>query len=344
MLKLRLRVLARYCRSPSRTYCAARADAPAPARRTARLGQPFDARHREEQRAHDRATTPARPSQFTLRSTPWRMPTRASDHDEQLARGEQRERPARQQLEVPADDRRPRARAAGRRPGRAACRGASTGRSRGRRSRRGSRVQPMTAKMTTGSASVPSSDDEREHQEDGDQREPDVADRVRDRPRVQRLAGARLGRRRPGAVEPREPAEGEPGAFYGRLRHRSAAASAAPSSGRLRALAPAPHLHLDLAGLQRAPPDGQPQRHAEQLGVGELRARAGVAVVVEHVEPGGAQLLVEPVGEPRARRVPALPRPTSSTSNGAIERGHEMPCSSANCSTAAAAMRAGPMP
>jgi hypothetical protein len=31
-------------------------------------------------------------------------------------------------------------------------------------------------------------------------------------------------------------------------------------------------------------------------------------------------------------------------SNGASARGHEIPASSANCSTAAAAMRAGPIP
>ena len=37
---------------------------------------------------------------------------------------------------------------------------------------------------------------------------------------------------------------------------------------------------------------------AEQLGVGELAARAEVlAVVVDHVEPGVLQLAVEPLGE-----------------------------------------------
>src|SRR5688572_19869732 len=62
-------------------------------------------------------------------------------------------------------------------------------------------------------------------------------------------------------------------------------------------LAPAPDLRLDLAGLDRTPADRQPQRAADQLRVGELRAGAEVAVVVDHVEPEGAQLLVERVRE-----------------------------------------------
>ena len=50
---------------------------------------------------------------------------------------------------------------------------------------------------------------------------------------MQRLPRPRLRGRRAGAVEPGQPAEGElpPGRLYGRSRHRSAAASAAPSSG-----------------------------------------------------------------------------------------------------------------
>src|SRR5215207_7652316 len=62
-------------------------------------------------------------------------------------------------------------------------------------------------------------------------------------------------------------------------------------------LATAPQLRLDLPRLERAPADREPQRHAEQLRVGELRARPGVAVVVEHVEPALAQLAVEPLGQ-----------------------------------------------
>jgi hypothetical protein len=39
-----------------------------------------------------------------------------------------------------------------------------------------------------------------------------------------------------------------------------------------------------------------------------------------------------------------LPSATTSTSHGAIAFGHAMPCSSWNCSTAAALIRAGPIP
>src|SRR5690242_17631823 len=60
--------------------------------------------------------------------------------------------------------------------------------------------------------------------------------------------------------------------------------------------APAADLRLDGPRLQRAPSERQAQRHAEQLGVGQLLARAGVAVVVEDVDAGGAQLLVQPLG------------------------------------------------
>ena len=87
-----------------------------------------------------------------------------------------------------------------------------------------------------------------------------------------------------------------------------------------------------------------PQRAAEQLGVGELLARAEVAVVVEHVGAERAQLVVELVGVRLLLGCPALPSPTSSSSNGASARGHAIPASSAVCSTAAATMRAGPIP
>src|SRR5829696_392465 len=46
----------------------------------------------------------------------------------------------------------------------------------------------------------------------------------------------------------------------------------------------APDLRLDLARLDAALAHGQPQRDAEQLGVGELLARTGRALVVENVE------------------------------------------------------------
>ena len=60
--------------------------------------------------------------------------------------------------------------------------------------------------------------------------------------------------------------------------------------------AAAPDLGLDGTGLERALAEREPQRHAEQLGVGELLARAGVAVVVQDVDARRPQLLVEPLG------------------------------------------------
>ena len=60
-------------------------------------------------------------------------------------------------------------------------------------------------------------------------------------------------------------------------------------------LAAAADLHLDLAGLQRAAPHGQPQRAPEQLRVGELLPRPGVAVVVEDFDPALEQDLVDAV-------------------------------------------------
>src|SRR5207245_7385943 len=57
--------------------------------------------------------------------------------------------------------------------------------------------------------------------------------------------------------------------------------------------APPPQLHLGLPRLQRAPPDRDTQRTAEQLRLGELLARAGVAVVVEDVDTAAAQRLVQ---------------------------------------------------
>src|SRR3954454_14470640 len=59
---------------------------------------------------------------------------------------------------------------------------------------------------------------------------------------------------------------------------------------------PPADLRLDRPRLQRAAPERQAQRHAEQFRVGELLARAGVAVVVEDVDAGRAQLLVELLG------------------------------------------------
>ena len=110
-------------------------------------------------------------------------------------------------------------------------------------------------------------------------------------------------RRRPGAVEPEQAARGDGrhGDLPGSSGKRLATARATASRGALerqRCAAPAAaHLDLDLAGSSVRLPDRHPQRAAEQLGVGELLARAGVAVVVEHVEARAAQLVVEPLGE-----------------------------------------------
>src|SRR5919199_425099 len=61
--------------------------------------------------------------------------------------------------------------------------------------------------------------------------------------------------------------------------------------------APGLALPLAFARLDAALPDGQAQRAAEQLGVGELLAGACVAVVVERLKPARAQVAVELVGE-----------------------------------------------
>ena len=162
---------------------------------------------------------------------------------------------------------------------------------------------------------MPSSERERQHEEDRDQRQPHVADRVRDRPRPQRLAGERLRRRRPGAVEPRQAPERQPRALGGvlhllagavgaaaggqaRVCHRSTAACAAPSSGSARLSCPrrtcastSPEASERLPTVRRS---GQPSSSASaNLPPGP----DVVAVVVDDVEPGLAQLLVEPLGE-----------------------------------------------
>ena len=50
----------------------------------------------------------------------------------------------------------------------------------------------------------------------------------------------------------------------------------------------APVAVFELAGLEAALADDQAVRNAEQLRVGELDARARVAVVVQHLDAGGA--------------------------------------------------------
>src|SRR3984885_12622703 len=110
-------------------------------------------------------------------------------------------------------------------------------------------------------------------------------------------------------------------------RKPSGSRQAAPEGGDLlrrvleqhrRVLPAPPDLHLHLAGTERALADGDAQGAPEELGVGELLPRSGIAIVVEHVQPELLELAVEPV--------------------------REIPRSSAYCSTAAAAARAGPNP
>ena len=129
-----------------------------------------------------------------------------------------------------------------------------------------------------------------------------------------RLAGERLRRRRARAVEPAQAPEREPRLLGGvlhllagairaalvqaRVRHSSTAASAAPSSGSVRDSWPRRTCASSSPEASERLPDGQPQRAAEQLGVGELAAGPEVlAVVVDDVEAGLAQLAVEPLGQ-----------------------------------------------
>ena len=70
------------------------------------------------------------------------------------------------------------------------------------------------------------------------------------------------------------------------------------------ALAARPIGHLGAARRQRARRDGDDARHAEQLGVGQLHPRRLVAIVVEDLDAGIGQALVEALGRlgrPRGR-------------------------------------------
>ena len=73
------------------------------------------------------------------------------------------------------------------------------------------------------------------------------------------------------------------------------------SSGSDRALAGGALGDLGAAGREGARRDGHDQRHAQQLGVGELHAGRLVAVVVQHLDAGVGQALVEAVGRLAAR-------------------------------------------
>src|SRR5204863_1551023 len=98
-------------------------------------------------------------------------------------------------------------------------------------------------------------------------------------------ASAAVGRR----SGPGRPAAGTSGQACPKLRDRL---DGAVERQRVLFLA-APDLGVDLPGLQPAFADREPQRAAEQLRVGELLAGAALAVVVEHVEAVGAEVVVE---------------------------------------------------
>ena len=168
-------------------------------------------------------------------------------------------------------------------------------------------------------------------------------------------------RRRPRAVEARQPPEGQPRALgrvlhllagasaplargQARVRHSSAAAGAAPSSGSARLSCPRRTWTSISPAGERAPADGQPQGAAEQLGVGELLARPAPRGRRRSPRARPRAARRRAARRARAPRCPRLPRPTRWTSHGAIALGQVIPCSSAYCSTAAARIRAGPMP
>src|ERR1700756_791289 len=65
---------------------------------------------------------------------------------------------------------------------------------------------------------------------------------------------------------------------------------------KLGALSVAPLPVLELAGLEARPGHPQPMWNAEQLRVGELDARAGVAIVEQDFDPGIGELGVQAVG------------------------------------------------
>ncbi len=50
---------------------------------------------------------------------------------------------------------------------------------------------------------------------------------------------------------------------------------------------------FEFAGSQAAITDDHAMRDAEQLGIGELHAGAGIAIIVERVDAGGAELRLQ---------------------------------------------------
>ena len=191
--------------------------------------------------------TPIRPIQLISMSMPRRRADLGQHQGDDLAHGEDGQRPAGQQLEVPADRRPRRAPRAGRRPGRAARPCASTGPSPGRGSRRGSRPRRSPGRAAPRRGSRPSPG-EREHAEDRDRGQAHVADQVRDRPRAQRRAAAGLARQRAGAVDAEQRGASTAGGAILRPASRGSRPPArAASATSSRCSAPrAPLLRLDL--------------------------------------------------------------------------------------------------
>ena len=282
--------------------------------------------------------TDHRPTQLISRSTPRRSAELGEHEGDHLASGEHRQRPARQQLELPADhdpgedreavDDRVEQRAhaavlagdAGQEAVEVvACRDRQeedrrrppSGRRRSAAPGRGTRGFPPAARSRPGSGPSGAA-------AAGRAASPSASGPERSRPKRRCLRrGHRAARAR--GRPPRRPADAP------RHRVRRTCASTAPSAS-------------------ASPADHDPQRTPEQLGVGELLARPGVAVVVHDRDAGLPQLLVQARPPPRATSSPPLPSPTRWTSHGAIERGQTIPRSSAPCSIAAATIRAGPIP
>ena len=163
---------------------------------------------------------------------------------------------------------------------------------------------------------------QREHEEDRDQREPDEADRVRDRPRRAAAApGSVCGGGGPERSRPDRRRKVRRARSTGASATAPPTASAAPSQ-RDAALdsAPAPHLRLELARTRASA--GRPSAAA---GTPSSSASANfspgprVAVVVEDVQ-ARARAARRRAARPASRSsVPGLPRPTSWTSNGASD-------------------------
>ena len=145
--------------------------------------------------------TPIRPAQLIWISMPRLQRVAARDQHEQLARDHDRDRPPRKQREVPADDHpRDDQEPVDERIEQRAEAAVLAGQARGeavevvrpadhREQHDRERVLAVVARQ-------------RDHQEHRDRGEPDEVDRVRDRPRVQGVAGQRRLGRRPRPVDP----------------------------------------------------------------------------------------------------------------------------------------------